>query len=581
MHLDDACQWLGWPSADSIRHPANAGAVVLVDLARAKIAEPLRRYSPRLSVETTVLAIDADSPQPLAIVCEFASGTTPEVLREAQRLAWNFSKTGLLITLEPHRLIAWSCLRSPDVSEDELRLCELKTDVAATPERGCQHSVRELLHWVSLITGEYVRKKPNFFRSDERADQLLLKNLRHIRRTLIQAGLPRDYCHDLLARVIFTQFLFHRKDSRGAAFFSETVLAQRCGGALRRVHSDLASILSDKSETYRLFEWLDTHFNGDLFPGKSDQSENEQASAWQAERDAVTPEHLQMLAELVSGTIDTQDRQLLLWPRYSFDTIPLEFISCVYEEFLNEDRDVNKAYYTPPFLVDYVLDAVLPWQGDRWNLRVLDPACGSGIFLVKAFQRIIHRWRQAHGGRPPLVRDLKPILANNFVGVDINPDAVRVACFSLYLAMVDAVEPRHYVSRDKVFPRLRGERLIAGDFFNEAIAVASAGNGTPAYDLVIGNAPWGEDSVLKTSDPAPAESAPTEKRRKNPGDLTHAQRWGGRQGWPIVNLDIGPLFIAKSLQLVTEEGQVAMLQPAPPWLYSRSEPAVQLRHKLF
>ena len=131
--------------------------------------------------------------------------------------------------------------------------------------------------------------------------------------------------------------------------------------------------------------------------------------------------------------VDTEDRQLLLWPQYSFDTIPLEFISSVYEGFLNEDRDANKAYYTPPQLVDYVLDAVLPWA-DEWDIRVLDPACGSGIFLVKAFQRLLHRWRQAHD-RDALVRDLKPILAGNLHGVDINPDAVRPACFCLYLAM--------------------------------------------------------------------------------------------------------------------------------------------------
>src|SRR5262249_35912369 len=150
--------------------------------------------------------------------------------------------------------------------------------------------------------------------------------------------------------------------------------------------------------------------NGDLFPGKDEQSDAEREAYWQAEKDAVQPNHLKELADLVSGSIDTQDRQLRLWPQYSFDTIPLEFISSVYEEFLNEDRDRNKAYYTPPHLVDYILDAVLPWDGDRWNLRILDPCCGSGIFLVKAFQRLIHRWRRAHG-RSPLVSDLKPILA--------------------------------------------------------------------------------------------------------------------------------------------------------------------------
>ena len=306
--------------------------------------------------------------------------------------------------------------------------------------------------------------------------------------------LDRDVCHDLLARVIFTQFLFHRKDSAGNPFFSKTLLAKRCEGSLQREHPDLASILQDKDETYALFRWLDGRFNGDLFPGKENQTDEEREAAWRAEKDAVKPEHLQLLADLVAGTIDTTDRQLRLWPQYSFDTIPLEFISSVYEEFLTEDRDATKAYYTPSHLVDYVLDAVLPWDGDEWNLRILDPACGSGIFLVKAFQRLIHRWRRQYG-REPLVSDLKPLLANNLYGVDINPDAVRVACFSLYLAMADAIDPKHYVTREKVFPRLRGQRLIAKDFFDETTEGFRTAEDAGTFDLVIGNAPWGENSA--------------------------------------------------------------------------------------
>jgi len=66
--------------------------------------------------------------------------------------------------------------------------------------------------------------------------------LRYVRRTLIEDALPRDFCHDLLARIIFTQFLFHRKDSSGNPFFGKTMLSKRCEGALKEVHLDLTSI---------------------------------------------------------------------------------------------------------------------------------------------------------------------------------------------------------------------------------------------------------------------------------------------------------------------------------------------------
>ncbi|HKI31437.1 MAG TPA: N-6 DNA methylase [Gemmataceae bacterium] len=552
MLLDDAHEWLGWPRPQDILDPPGEGAKVYQDFARRKLEAALKRESPQLVLRTGVLAANphaADSSAPLAVVCDFQRGATDRVLDEAHRLAWSLSRTALLVTLEPHRLIAWSCYIDPNQPSEQRQLCVLPTPNGFSPTGSPeQRSVRDLLHWVSLITGHFQRQCPEKFRADGRADELLLKNLRYVRRKLRnEMGLSQEYCHDLLARIIFTQFLFHRRDSDGTPFFSASLLERLQGDVLRNKHETLPSILRDKDDTYSLFRWLDARFNGDLFPGKVDSTDEEREIAWQGERDAVRPEHLALLADLVSGTIDTTDRQLQLWPRYSFDVIPLEFISSVYEEFLNEAKYKNKAFYTPAHLVDYVLDAVLPWQGDDWNLRILDPSCGSGIFLVKAFQRLIYRWRRATG-REPLVSDLKPILAENLVGVDINPEAVRVASFSLYLAMADAIEPKHYVTREKVFPRLRGTRLIANDFFDETTPGYRTKEDSKSFDLVIGNAPWGESSIKKTS-----AAAPTDDRGhqyvSNEGP-TKAALWAGRHSWPVVNYDIGPLFLAKGLELI-------------------------------
>jgi N-6 DNA Methylase len=471
MLLDDAHNQLGWPEQGQVLDPVGSGARVYADFAKQKIGEALRRKFKNLQVETGVLAADPNSDSteaPIAVVCQFPSGAREEVLNEAHRLAWNFSRTALLITLEPHRLIAWSCCQNPNEPRDQRLVCELPTSQGASLTGTAeQRSVRDLLHWVSLITGNLLKQQQIKFPADGRADALLLKNLKYIRHELLKDGLPEKYCHDLLARVIFTQFLFHRKDSDGRPFFDKPLLEGRCEGKLRRVHDDLPSILADKGETYALFRWLDEKFNGDLFPGKENQTEAERKQAWKEEENAVTDTRLGLLADLVSGKLYAKDKQLALWPQYSFDTIPLEFISSVYEEFLNENKFRDKAYYTPAHLVDFVLDAVLPWTGDEWNLKILDASCGSGIFLVKAFQRLIHRWRSTHPDQEPLVPDLKLILANNFIGVDKNEEAVRVACFSLYLAMADAIQPRHYW-KQVVFPRLRGTRLIANDFFDEA-----------------------------------------------------------------------------------------------------------------
>ncbi len=353
--------WLGWPQPDQVFEPKGAGASVYAEFARTKIGGALKLAHPNVVVRVGVLAPDphSDSTEaPLAVVCEFPRGARDEELDLAHSLAWNFSRTALLITLEPHRLIAWSCFQDPTQPEGKRRVCELPTPVGFKPTgTPLQREVRDLLHWVSLITSRIQQKRPTQFPADGRADALLLKNLRYVRRELLnlkpapkKETLGREFCHDLLARIIFTQFLFHRKDSDGHAFFSERLMKRlHEDGTLERYHNDLASVLTSKQDTYALFRWMDERFNGDLFPGKDGEDKDAKESAWQAEHDAVEQEHLDLLADLVSGRLDTSDRQLTLWPHYSFDTIPLEFISSVYEEFLTAEKLRDKAYYTDPF----------------------------------------------------------------------------------------------------------------------------------------------------------------------------------------------------------------------------------------
>src|SRR5262249_35343475 len=150
------------------------------------------------------------------------------------------------------------------------------------------------------------------------------------------------------------------------------------------------------------FRWLNGRFNGDLFPGKGDTKAIRQAE-WMEEMGKVRREHMRELSDFISGQVTEGERWL--WGLYSFDVIPLEFISSIYEEFVTEEG----AHYTPGFLVDYILDGVLGWEGMDWDLRILDPACGSGIFLVKAYQRLIERWKNAHPNEPieiPVLRTL-------------------------------------------------------------------------------------------------------------------------------------------------------------------------------
>ena len=193
-------------------------------------------------------------------------------------------------------------------------------------------------------------------------------------------------------RLIFVQFLFQRTDSSGNAALNASVLNRLFDERVfRKQHDDLGSILSDHGDSYRFFRWLNERFNGDLFPGKGETA-TQQEREWQQEIKAVQPLHLDYLSEFVRGSAHFDSGQRSLFPLYSFDTIPLEFISSIYEEFVSGGAaPVSAVHYTPGHLVDLILDGVLPWEDEQWNIQVLDPACGSGIFLVKSFQRLIHR----------------------------------------------------------------------------------------------------------------------------------------------------------------------------------------------
>jgi len=387
-----------------------------------------------------------------------------------------------------------------------------------------------------LVSGEFFKTNDAYFPPARSANWLLLDNLVSVRRLLIKNGLEEDVCHDLLARVMFVQFLFDRKDSGGMAALHEGVLEDlRRRGVLAATYRTLPEILSNYEDAYALFRWLNEKFNGDLFPGKGD-TEQEREKEWQSEMRRVKRSHLRHLADFVAGTLQMDTGQRNLWPLYSFDVIPLEFISSIYEVFVGEEPGV---VYTPAHLVDLVLDGVLPWNGEDWDLRVLDPACGSGIFLVKTYQRLIRRWKRAHPGEEVDAGVLRRLLELNLRGVDVDKDAVRVASFSLYLAMCDEIDPRHYW-RQVRFPRMRGKQMRCADFFREDVPGIRTRADAAKYDLIVGNPPWGENSM---TDPA--------------------RRWanGPEHLWKTSYNDFGPLFLAKAAELLKPEGVVSMLQP--------------------
>jgi hypothetical protein len=204
---------------------------------------------------------------------------------------------------------------------------------------------------------------------------------------------------------------------------------------------------------------------------------------------------------------------------YEFSVLPADILGRVYEQFLGkiirltaghqakvEDKpEVKKAggvFYTPKYVVDYIvvetvgkmLTGRTPAQADR--LRILDPACGSGSFLIQAYQHLLdwYRDRYIEGGPEKRARGKKPvlyqaaggewrlttaerkrILLNSTFGVDIDPQAVEVTKLSLLLKVLEGESGETLMNQLKLFqeralPDLSGNircgnSLIGPDFY--------------------------------------------------------------------------------------------------------------------
>ena len=334
---------LDWPPPRDVLRPAQGSARMFALLVEEKIGIALKRLCGEDGVQVGILSGDVSTPDteaPFAIVCEFRHRASVKVQAEAHRLAWNFCRAPVLITIDPQAVDVWSCFVPPGSlmgQPDPTRARIQDASAARGPDGSLGEKVLISLRWLSLVSGKLIEDNASFFPTEGRADQTLLENLKAARGALLQGQdrLTPDLAHDLLARLMFIQFLFDRQDASGESALNGARLEElHRTGELNGLHKDLQSVLSDYDDAYALFRWLNDRFNGDLFPAKADDPSVREAQ-WREEMDQVGPRHLLVLADLVSGRLAMRSQQLALWRMYAFDAIPLEFVSSIYEEFVS------------------------------------------------------------------------------------------------------------------------------------------------------------------------------------------------------------------------------------------------------
>ncbi|MBA2441384.1 MAG: Eco57I restriction-modification methylase domain-containing protein [Rubrobacter sp.] len=356
-----------------------------------------------------------------------------------------------------------------------------------------------------------------------------------------------------------------------------------------------------------LFKNADDRYNSGLFHFRRERDRAE-------EPDTLTPSLKvddEVLKRIIRG---------LYYPEspYEFSVLPVDVLGQVYEQFLGsvirledgghravveqkpEVRKAGGVYYTPTYIVDYIVENTVGRllegkkpgpRGGASRLRIVDPACGSGSFLIGAYEYLLdwhrdryledgpekHRNRvyEGPGGQWHLTIDEKKrILLNNVYGVDVDPQAVEVTKLSLLLKVLEG-ETEESITRqrslfaERALPDLRenikcGNSLIGPDFYdNEQMMLLEEdehyrinvfdwqaafpqvfSGGDPGFDAVIGNPPYIRIQKLK-------EFAPTEVEH-----YKRAYRTASKG-----NYDIYVVFVEKGLGLLSKAGRLGYILP--------------------
>jgi hypothetical protein len=158
MSLQTTHELLGWPEPNQILEPPGSGTAVLAQLARQKLQPAIRRIGGCNKAKVGVLTENPNartSHSPIAVVVEFPRPVTESALKEVHRLAWNFARSPLLITIDPVAIRSWSCCEPPEAD------AALFNRIEIPDTRICLADAQELaahaLSWTSLVSGDFFR----------------------------------------------------------------------------------------------------------------------------------------------------------------------------------------------------------------------------------------------------------------------------------------------------------------------------------------------------------------------------------------------------------------------------------------
>jgi hypothetical protein len=436
---------------------------------------------------------------------------SPQALDEARQRIWNQNLASIVIEVQGDRAVALPARRLPDAAQT-LQLESARPDGP--------FSVRD------VASANLARRTPDWFDVKARVDYQLLENLRTGVERLTRSGITgssetarRRFAQLLMGQVLFVSYLEHRD------IVGETYRALRQVG---RLHQLVAT--QDRAGVRELIDRLRADFNGDFLG-------TDRHDPWAS----MTSDGFRLLDDFLARA-ELQTGQGDFW-NYDFSYIPVELLSGLYESFLSPEQQAREgAYYTPRNLAMLVVDQALASSPNPLDETIFDGACGSGILLTTAYRRLI-ALAEARHGRQIGFAERGELLKAKIFGGDINLMACRVTAFSLYLSLLEGLDPADILEaqqRENVkLPPLAGVNLVHGvqaaDFFRTSHTFEGR-----RFSLIVSNPPWAEPPG---------------------GDRTSADEWAERSGAPFVRRQIAGAYALRALDFLADDGRICLILP--------------------
>ena len=405
--------------------------------------------------------VDIDGEEyPIVGIKKLYSVSEEEIVRQ-HLLYWNKNDVPISILILSGEFRIYNNFSS---KKGKALLCK-KQHIDKNDESGILNDLKAS-HLVTKVVWERLAELSN---PGERVDKQLLFNLKN---TVFLAcdkyEMELEKAYNFMSQCIFIKYLEDRQMLTNKAFEKWNVVS----------YTELLETRNSEY-IYDFFCFLKERFNGDLFSIKKE--------------DIPSTDQMTVFYNFFRGDDYSQEgyMQLRLFP-YDFSVIPISLISNIYETFFSMDAEwkTNKraagAFYTPHYLADFMVQQCFSRYLEQKKIPcVLDPSCGSGVFLVSAFKQQIEMLKREKGILSS--QDLNTLMTEMVLGVDINPSALRISCFSLYIALLDELTPKDIIENQFRFPNLIGKNLIQGSFFSE---IVEKNINSKSIDIVVGNPPW-------------------------------------------------------------------------------------------